>query len=141
MAQPRGRPFLPGNTAGRGRPRGSRNKVSLAAQELFSEHGDKVTKKCIYMALQGNSTAMRLTMERVLPTPKTLPVHFRLPKVTSLADLPDAGEAVLRAVAKGQLTVDQGDALLKMLSGYRELLVGADLEQRLAALEREQRKP
>ena len=136
MAQPRGRPFQPGNTAGRGRPAGSRNKVRLAAQELLSEYSEPIVKKWFAMVGQGNSTALRLAIERILPTRKT--VHFRLPKIQSLADLRAAGQAVLQALAKGQLTAEEGDAILKMLNSYRELLESTDLEPRLQALERRQ---
>ena len=41
----RGRPFEPGNHFGRGRPKGSRNKRSLVANELLIEHGEAIVRK------------------------------------------------------------------------------------------------
>jgi hypothetical protein len=73
MAKARGRPFPPGNAAGSGRPTGSRNKTTQATQGLFSEY-EPVTKKCVALAMQGDSTAIRLAMERILPARKSAPL-------------------------------------------------------------------
>ena len=64
----RGRPFekgRSGNPAGR-RP-GSRNKATLAAAALLAGEAEALTRKAVEMALDGDPTAMRLCMERVLP--------------------------------------------------------------------------
>jgi len=50
---------------GRGRPQGSRNKKSIAVDRLLAEHSDSIVRKCMVMALQGDPTGMRLSMERL----------------------------------------------------------------------------
>jgi hypothetical protein len=69
----RGRPFEPGNTFGRGRPRGSPNKKSLALQKLLLEHGPEIIKTVIDRAKKGERTALALCMERLIPRLKDVP--------------------------------------------------------------------
>ena len=67
MNTPRGRPFPPGNTAGRGRPKGSRNKATMVAQQLLDQHSEPIVRKCIIEAMHGNVHALKLCMERLTP--------------------------------------------------------------------------
>jgi hypothetical protein len=81
MAKSRGKPFEPGNTAGRGRPPGSRNKTTLMLESMLDEYGTAVVRKCLAKAIEGDPTAMRLVMERLLPLARDTRVQFRLPKI------------------------------------------------------------
>jgi hypothetical protein len=45
MSEVRGRPFQPGNSFGRGRPAGSRNKATIALQAMLEQHGEHILKK------------------------------------------------------------------------------------------------
>ena len=53
----RGRPFQAGNP---GRPKGARNKASLAAEALLDGEAETLARKAVEMALAGDTTAMRL---------------------------------------------------------------------------------
>ena len=136
MSKPRGRPFPDGNTAGRGRPMGSRNKATQVSQALFSDYAGPLTKKCIAQALQGEPGAMRLAMERVCPPQRDRAVEVPLPLVKELADLPVAAEAVMQAVGDGELTPAEGQQTMAMLVQRCNILLKSELEQRLRALEK-----
>src|SRR6202171_5505662 len=112
MSKPRGRPFEPGNKAGRGRPPGSRNKFTAAAKELFGENGADVIRKCLRMAKQGDPTALRLCIERLLPARKSPPVRFKLPKIGGIADLAGGMSSVMQQIAKGRITPGEGEQIL-----------------------------
>jgi len=140
MAKPRGKSFQPGNTAGQGRPRGSRNRVMEAAQELFDEHAVPVAKKCILMAINGDRTAMQLAMERVLPPCKSPGVQFEMPTIRTPADLPAASNALMQAVSTGTLTPGDGQQVMALLVGICGNLETANFEQRLRELEERQGK-
>src|SRR4051812_10571270 len=58
-----GKPFLPGNKHGKGRPAGSRNKATIALQELLDGEGASITRKAIALAKAGNEMALRLCLE------------------------------------------------------------------------------
>lgn len=135
MGKPRGRPFPAGNTASRGRPPGSRNKTTQAAQALFSENSEAICKKCLVLAMQADSTALRLCMERILPASKSSPVHFKMPKIRGLADLAKASQAILQAIANGELTIDEGQSMMALLERYRTIGETAELVPRLELLE------
>jgi hypothetical protein len=46
----RGRPFEEGNPGGPGRPNGSRNKATLAVQELLDGQAEAITQKAVDLA-------------------------------------------------------------------------------------------
>src|SRR6266481_181121 len=91
-AKVRGRPFKPGNKCGRGRPRGSRNKATSLCQKTLDSHAENLTKKCVMMAYQGNPTAMRLCMERVIPARRQPTLRFKLPRSRTVDDVAAASE-------------------------------------------------
>jgi Family of unknown function (DUF5681) len=137
----RGKPFQPGNTFGRGRPPGSRNKVASALQQTLEEHAETLTKKCAHLALQGNTTAMRLCMERLLPARRQRVLEFKLPAIKTMANLASASETVVRGVTRGLLTPGEGQAFTVMLDGRRRMIETQELEVRLRALEESRNKP
>ena len=100
----RGVPFAPGNTFGRGRPKGSRNQDSQAWPRILAEYGEPLMRKCIAMALRENPQAMRLCMERLLPVRGALPVSLALPGLETAAGVDEAVTRLLQAAARGQLT-------------------------------------
>jgi hypothetical protein len=132
----RGRLFQPGNTFGKGRPQGSRNAATIALQALLNEEGEQITRKAIEMALKGDSTALRLVLERLIPPTKEKPVNVPLPKVRTAADTTAAIAAVLEAVAEGSITPGEGQSIAGLLESQRKALETLALEARLAAVER-----
>jgi hypothetical protein len=135
MAKPRGMSFQPGNTASRGRPLGSRNQAMEASQSLFGEYSETLTRKCILLGIQGDRTALHLCMERVLPPCRSTPVHFEMPAVRTLADLPAATNAVMQATAAGEITPTEGQQMMDLLEGTRRNFETVDVEKRLRDVE------
>ena len=120
---------------GRGRPRGSRNKATVLAQELFDSYSEPVIRKCIAMAIQGDATAMRLCLDRILPARRELPVKIGKLSTRTAQDIATASETVTRKVTAGELTPGQGQAFADILDRRREVIVTQDLDQRLRAVE------
>src|SRR6266536_1495653 len=110
----RGRPFQPGNKYGRGRPRGSRNTAARVCQDTLDSHAEGLTKRCLYLAFQGNPTALRLCMERLTPARRQRALRFKIPPTKTLADVGKASESVLSGVARGQLTPAEGQVISEM---------------------------
>ena len=77
--------FAPGNKMG-GRPKGARNKTTLAVEALLDGEADAITRKAIEMALEGDGAAIRLCLERLLPARKDSPVVFALPPIATALD-------------------------------------------------------
>src|SRR5215213_735678 len=127
----RGRPFAPGNP---GRPKGARNKATLAAEALLDGEADALTRKAVEMALAGDTTALRLCLDRLLPPRKDRPVSFSLPPLTCARDAAQASSALLQAVTEGELTPLEAAELSKLVVSYVEALKACELEERLEAL-------
>ena len=128
--------FAAGNS---GRPRGARNKTTLAVEQLLENEAPAIARKCVERALQGDGAALRLIMERVSPVRRGRPVKFAMPPVANAPDVVAAIGAVLAAVAQGELTPDEAATLSTVLETKRRALELVDLEQRISALE--QREP
>ena len=133
---PRRRPgtFRPGNP---GRPPGCRNKATLAALALLEGEAEALTRRCVELALRGDTTALRLCLERLLP--KGRAVRLPLP-LRTLADLDAATEAVSGALAEGAVVLDEVAVLTGLIETRRRLLETTELERRLAALEQQQQQ-
>lgn len=124
--------FGPGNP---GKPRGARHKATQAALALLDGEADALTRKAVQMALEGDTVALRLCLERIAPPRRDAPVQFALPKMESAQDAAKAAAAVLDAVAIGDLTPTEGAHMMGLVDAYRRALESTELEARVAALE------
>lgn len=124
--------FAPGNP---GKPKGSRHRATQATLQLLDGQAEQITKKAVEMALEGDTTAMRLCIERIAPTRKDAPVQFDLPKMVAAQDAAKAAGSVLDAVAEGNLTPTEGTHLMALIETYRRTLETTELEKRITALE------
>src|SRR5512144_1579141 len=88
----------------KGRPKGARHKATRAAQALLDGEAQGLTRKAIELALGGDTVALRLCLERLIPACKERPLSFAFPEIKGAADLPAALARVLEAVAGGEIT-------------------------------------
>jgi hypothetical protein len=122
-----------GNPAGR--KWGSRNKASLLAETLLDGETERITRKCVEMALEGNEVALRLCMERVLSPKKSRPLRFKLSVLETVADAQLALAQIVAGMADGTILVDEGSALCGAVNAFLKSIEIAELETRLLALE------
>ncbi len=133
--------FKPGQSGNPdGRPKGARNRATLAAERLLDGEADALTRKAIDLAKQGDTTALRLCLERILPARKDRPVSFDMPRIETVADSIKAAAAIATAVAEGELTPMEAAELSKVVEGYTRAVETVDLAARLMRLEQAQRK-
>ena len=127
----RGR-FAKGNS---GKPLGSRNKTTQAAQGLLEGEAEQLTRRAIDAALEGHPAALRLCMERILPIKKETPVSFAMPDMNKTTTAVQAAGALLAEVASGELTPNQGTQIMGLIESYQKIVEATELERRLSALE------
>ena len=129
------------NTAGQftecnsGRPKGSRNKAALAIESLLQSQAEALTQTAVKKALEGDSMALRLCMERIAPAPKDQPVSINLPKMNNALEASKAAGSVLTAVSEGELTPEEATRVMGLIDSYRCTVELTGIEQRLQALE------
>jgi hypothetical protein len=132
----RGRPFEKGQSGNpAGKPPGTRHKLTVAAEVLLDGEAEALTRKAIELALAGDTTALRLCLERIMPPRKSRRVAFDLPKIEKTEDLLPAFAAVVSSMAAGELAPDEATAIVGILDAKRKAIETVDIERRLAALE------
>jgi hypothetical protein len=127
------KPGQSGNPSGR-KP-GTRNKATLVALALMEGDAEKVARKVVDAAIEGDMTAARLVLERLVPTAREKPVSLELPNTETAEGISNAQEAVLQAVASGDLLPGEATTLATILENRRKALETQELEQRITALE------
>lgn len=128
--------FAAGNTLG-GRPKGARHRTTLAIEALLEGQHAALTQKAIDKALEGDTVALRLCLDRLAPPRKDAPITLDLPPVRSAQDAVEASAAVLAALAAGDVTPDEAGRVMALLTAHKGIIETGDLERRIAALEGE----
>lgn len=118
-----------------GRPKGARNKTTLAVEALLSGEAHKLTRTAIDHALAGDMTALKLCLDRICPPTKDSTVQIALPSLDSASDVASATAAIIQAVASGEIGLTAGEALLRLLDAHRRALESSDIEERVLTLE------
>ncbi|SAL19369.1 hypothetical protein AWB71_00930 [Caballeronia peredens] len=119
-----------GNPAGK--PKGARDKRT-ALRELLQPHAADLVKKAVELAKAGDTTALRICIDRCIPAMKAKDEPVELPALTG--SLAEQGDAVMRAMAAGAITPDQAQAVMQVLAAQVRIIEADDLEKRIAALE------
>ncbi|MGB8294754.1 MAG: hypothetical protein WCG85_04940 [Polyangia bacterium] len=129
----KGRPFQKGNP---GRPKGSRNKTTLACLDLLDGEGEALTRVAIQRAKDGDPVALRLVIDRVIPRGRGRTASLDLPAIREAGDLVNAYGVVIDSAAHGELTLGEAEAFVRILDGQRRAIETQDLAIRLELLEK-----
>lgn len=119
----------------KGRPRGSRNRVTLVALAAMEDGADAIARKVVEMAKGGDISAARLVLERLVPPVKERPIAISLPDTSTAEGVVEAQSAILRAVAAGELLPGEAATLSGIVEARRKALETQELEQRIRVLE------
>jgi hypothetical protein len=132
----RGRPFAPGTSGNpNGRPRGARNKSTLATEALLDGEAETLTRKLIAKAKDGDSAALRFCLDRICPPRRDRLVVVEMPEIGSAQDAGKAAAAILAACAAGEISTGEAAELMSLVTSYVRLLEACQLETRLQVLE------
>lgn len=128
-------PGQSGNPAGR--PKGIRDRRT-ELHALLMEKAPELIAKVIELAEGGDATALRMCLDRIIPAAKARddPVH-----IPGMADsLADNSRVVVKAIADGELTPEEGASVLQALASQVRIIEADEIEKRLAALEAASKK-
>src|SRR5260370_23123077 len=122
-----------GNPAGR--PLGSRNKATLAAEALLEGELERLTREAIDRAMDGDALLLRLCITRLMPAPRGRRVQLDRAGGGNVADVAASLEATIRAVAEGVISPLEASDVAEVIELQRRTVETVDLERRLAHLE------
>src|SRR5689334_750694 len=132
----RGRPFPKGQSGNpAGRPRGSTNRATRAAELLLDGEATALTRKAVELALAGDAAALRLCLDRTVAPRRERSVELALPSIHSAADILGAIKVVAGAVGRGAITPGEGFAISQMIESFLRAIDASDFDNRLRQLE------
>jgi hypothetical protein len=119
-----------------GNPRGRKPGFTLLQTRLrkeLEEAAPAAIKRLLELAARGNIIALRLVVEKVLPTPRSAPVSIPV----EIDGMPPAEQAAraLSAMAAGQLTVEESGELIRAISATQNIKIQDEVMRRLAEIE------
>jgi len=119
-----------GNRAGH--PRGIKDKRT-ALRALLEPHADELVANVVEMAKAGDTTALRICIDRLIPPAKAREEPVTLP--LSNGSLAEKGQAVLTALGEGAIAPDVATAILQGIAVQARIVEVDEIEKRLTALE------
>ena len=125
--------FAAGNS---GRPKGAKNLATRAAEQLLAGEAEELSRAMVQKALDGDTTALKYCLDRVLPNRKDEPITFELGSIQTAEELLTAGQNVLTAVASDEITPLEAQRVMDLIETVRRTLEQVDLSERLDRLER-----
>ena len=109
---------------GPGRPKGSKNRVTLAIESLMEGEAERISRRCIDLALSGDTTAMRLVLDRIAPVRKGRPIP-KLEKHEKETNI----EALLRSVLEGEISPEEGKEVVGLIESAARVAAAEALTQ------------
>jgi hypothetical protein len=130
----RGRPFEPGNKMGRGRPKGSPNKVTEEARQIFQTHAASVMRKGISVALQGEIRLLAILINWALGR-QALPKKFGKLSMRTTDDLMRMSDLAAKKLGAGEITLTEAQDLCSIIEQRRKVIETHEFGKRLQNLE------
>lgn len=128
--------FLPGHSGNNlGKPRGARNRATVAAEELTLDHLDRLVRACIVHAARGDATMMRVLLERVWPK-RSAAIEIDLPPIRTAADVTRSMSQIVLALGEGRLSVAEAEAATRVVEALGRSIALTEQEARIEALEK-----
>ena len=117
-----------------GRPLGSRHRATLLAESLLDGQSEQLIQKTIELALGGDTTALRICIDRIIAPRRDRPTSFRLPPIRWRRTC--GGDGGRRRCGSGRRTdARRSGGVCKVIDVFRSTIETAEFERRLMALE------
>jgi hypothetical protein len=93
---------------------------------LLEDDIEDVCKAIIAAAKNGNSNAMKLVIERILPPQTARRVTFPMKRIQTVDDIAAAFDALWEFCADGGIAPEEANMLADMLQKHKDVLVARD---------------
>jgi uncharacterized protein with von Willebrand factor type A (vWA) domain len=116
-----------------GRPKGRPDRRT-AFRDLFKPHAPALIKKAVDMALEGDTTALRLCIDRIVPALRPRDEPITVPGFKG--SLSERGQKVLKGMGAGDITPADAAAVLGALAAQARVQEFDELAERIETLEK-----
>jgi hypothetical protein len=106
----------------------------------MGDEAQEIARAAITAAKAGDTTAMKIVLDRVAPIRKGRPVEFTIPEAMDAAGVAEAFKDIATRMASGEITPEEATQVASVLELRRKAIETAEIEQRLKVLE-EKEKP
>ena len=86
-------------------------------EQLLDGEAEAIVRKAVEKAKEGDSIALRLCLERIVPPRRDRPISFALPTIMTAADAMKATGALIAAVVSGEVTPSEAAELSQAHQG------------------------
>ena len=104
-----------------GRPPGVPDKRT-ALRKLFEPHSEALVNKAVEMALEGDATALRLCLDKIIPSYKSESQPIVFDALKGADGLVAQGQAIITSIACGDVAAPDGGALIGALTQMARLV-------------------
>lgn len=119
----------------KGKPKGIRHTATQITYALLEGNLQEVLEAVMERAKNGDMTACRMILDKVLPNTKDRPITIKLPPISDLNGVGIAQAEILQAVATGDITPNEGERMAAIIEARRRSIETIDLEARISQLE------
>ena len=106
---------------------------AAALRSLLEPHAEKLVEKLVALANSGDTTALRICIDRLIPPLKSHDMPIAIEALTG--SLVDQGNVVLRELSAGRVTPDQAATLIQTVAAQARIIEVDELEKRISQLE------
>ena len=126
------KPGISGNP--KGRPKGARDKRT-ELRSLLEPHAKDLVEKVVELAKGGDTTAIRLCLERLIPPIRAQDQSITLDDMNG--GLTAQGKKIILAMGNGELSPSDASTMLQALASQARLSEVDELERRISKLEKQ----
>jgi len=126
------KPGISGNP--KGRPKGARDKRT-ELRSLLEPHAKDLVEKVVELAKGGDTTAIRLCLERLIPPIRAQDQSIILDDMNG--GLTAQGKKIILAMGNGELSPSDASTMLQALASQARLSEVDELERRVSKLEKQ----
>ena len=127
--------FKPGQSGNpNGKPKGAKDKRT-ELRGLLQPHAKELVNKVVEKALEGDTTALRLCLDRLIPPYRAGNISVVLDEIEGT--LTEKGEKIISAMGSGEITPSDTASMLSALAAQSRIVEVDDIAKRVSELEKQ----
>lgn len=123
--------FLPGKS---GNPKGRTPEIGKV-RALLEPRREELVQKAVELALEGDSIALRMCLDKLAPQPKATAEPVKVPGLCEADTLTDKAATILNAIGVGVIPPDIGAVLISALGNIARIAELDELAARVTEIE------